>query len=112
MTEQFKIEDFQKVSNEGFDAVARAYSEVNKGVQAIATETTDYCRKAFEHATGTFEKLVSVKSFEQAIEIQSQYAKKAYNDYIAQVTKLTDMYVNLARRAFSPVEKAVAKKVA
>ena len=53
-----------------------------------------------------------MKSVEQAIEIQSQYAKKAYDDYIAQVTKLTDMYVSLARSAYSPVEKMVAKKVA
>ena len=112
MTEQFKIEDFQKVSQQGFDAAVRAYSEASKGWQAIATELTAYFKKAAENATVTFEKLVAVNSVEQAIEIQSQYAKKAYDDYIAQVTKLTDMYVSLARSAYSPVEKVVAKKAA
>jgi hypothetical protein len=39
-------------------------------------------------------------------------AKRAYDDYVAQVTKLTDMYVSLARTAYSLVEKTVTKKVA
>jgi hypothetical protein len=113
MTEQFKIgEEFQKVSKESFDAAVRAYGEANKGFQAIAAEITDYSKKAFEDATRAFEQLVGVKSVEQAIEIQSRYAKKAYDDYIAEVSKLGEMYVSLTRSAYKPFENALAKKVA
>jgi hypothetical protein len=113
MTEQFKVNaEFQKASKEGFDAAVRAYSEANKGFQAIATELAAYFKRTFEDATGTFEKLVGVKSVEQAIEIQSQYAKKAYDDHVAQVTKLTELYVSFVRTAFSSVEQTVAKKAA
>ncbi len=51
------------------------------------------------------------KSMEQAVEIQSQYAKKAYDDWIAEASKLTDMYADMARGAYRPVEQAVARKV-
>ena len=114
MTEQFKIgEEFQKVSKESFDAAVRAYGEANKSFQAIAAEITDYySKKAFEDATRAFEQLVGVKSVEQAIEIQSRYAKKAYDDYIAEVSKLGEMYVSLTRSAYKPFENALAKKVA
>jgi hypothetical protein len=113
MTEQFKIgEEFQKVSKESFDAAVRAYGEANKGFQAIAAEITDYSKKAFEDATRAFEQLVGVKSVEQAIEIQSQYAKKAFENYIAEVSKLGEMYVGLARSAYKPLENALARKVA
>ena len=37
--------------------------------------TTDYSKKAFEDGTRAFEQLLGAKSFEQVIEIQSQYAK-------------------------------------
>jgi hypothetical protein len=111
MTEQFRIgEEFQKVGKESFDAAVRAYGEANKGFQAIVAEGTDYSKKAYEDATRAFEQLVGVKSVEHAIEIQSQYAKKAYDNYIAEVSKLGEMYVSLARSAYKPFENALAKK--
>ena len=79
MTEQFRTgEQFQRASQQGFDAVVRAYGEANKGLQAIAAEVTDYSKNALEDATRAFQQLVTAKSAEQAFEIQSQYAKKAY----------------------------------
>ena len=101
-------EDFQRVSKDGFDASVRSL-EVNKGFQAIAATVTDYSKKAFEDGTRAFEQLIGAKSFEQAFEIQSQYAKKAFDAYIAQLSKLGEMYVDLTRNAYKPVEQAVAK---
>jgi hypothetical protein len=113
MTAQFKIgQEFQKVSKESFDAAVHAYGEANQGFQAIAAELAAYFKDAFEDATRTFEQLVGVKSVEQAIEIQSRYAKKAYDEYVAEVSKLGEMYVSLARSAYKPFETALAKKVA
>ncbi len=106
------FEDFQKVGKDGFDATVRSFGEVNKGFQAIAAEITDYSKKAFEDSTRAFEQLIGAKTIEQAIEIQSQYAKKAYDNYIAEVSKLGEMYVGLAKDAYKPVEAAFSKKVA
>ena len=105
-------EEFQKVGKDGFDAAVRSFGEVNKGFQAIAAEVTDYSKKAFEDSTRAFEQLIGAKSIEQAIEIQSQYAKKAYDAYVAEVSKLGEMYVGLAKDAYKPVEAAFAKKAA
>ncbi len=106
------FEDFQKVGKDGFDAAVRSFGEVNKGFQAIAAEVTDYSKKAFEDGTRAFEQLIGAKSVEQAVEIQSQYAKKAYDNYIAEVSKLGEMYVGLARDAYKPVETAFNKRAA
>lgn len=106
------FEEFQKAGKDGFDAAVRSFGEMNKGFQAIAAEVTDYSKKAFEDGTRAFEQLIGAKSIEQAIEIQSQYAKKAYDAYVAEVSKLGEMYVGLAKDAYKPVEAAFAKKVA
>ena len=106
------FEEFQKVGKDGFDATVRSFGEVNKGFQAIAAEVTDYSKKAFEDGTRAFEQLIGAKTIEQAIEIQSQYAKKAYDNYITEVSKLGEMYVGLAKDAYKPVEVALSKKVA
>jgi hypothetical protein len=102
-------EEFQIMGKEGFDASVRSLGEVNKGFQAIAATVTDYSKKAFEDGTRAFEQLIGAKSLEQALEIQSQYAKKAFDAYIAQASKLGEMYVDLARSAYKPVEQVAAK---
>ena len=108
-------EEFQRVGKDSFNVSVRSLGEVNKGFQAIAATVTDYSKKAFEDGTRAFEQLVGAKSFEQVLEIQSQYVKKAFDGYIAQSSKLGEMYIDLARSAYKPVEQAVAnttKKVA
>jgi hypothetical protein len=102
--------DVQKMGKDNFDAMVRSYGELNKGLQAIAARWTAFSKDAFEDATRTFEKLVGVKSFEQAIEIQSAYAKRAYDNWVAEATKIGEMYADVARVAYKPVEKAVTKK--
>jgi hypothetical protein len=46
-----------------------------------------------------------LKSVEQALEIQSQYVKKAYDDHMAEVSKLGQMYAGLVGNAMKPVKQ-------
>ena len=101
--------EVQRAGKESFDAAVSSFGEANRGFQAIAAEIAAYSKKSFEDSTRAFEQLIGAKSFEQAFEIQSQYAKKAFDAYVAQTAKLGQMYVDLARGAYNPVEQAVAK---
>jgi hypothetical protein len=112
MLEPFQkvTDDFQKLGKTNYEAVSRSYSELNKGFQAIGAKMTDYSKRAFEDATRAFEQLVGAKSLEHAVEIL-QYAKKAYETWVAEASKLSEMYVAVARDAYKPVEKVVNQKV-
>ena len=94
------FEEFQKVGKDGFDATVRSFGEVNKGFQAIAAEITDYSKKAFEDSTALFEKLFGVKSFEKAIEVQTEYAKAP------EVTRQR-MYLETMQQVFSNTSKVM-----
>jgi hypothetical protein len=102
-------DEVQRAGKDGFDAAVSSFGEANKGFQAIAAEIAAYSKKSFEDSTRVFEQLIGAKSFEQAFEIQAQYAKKSFDAYVAQTAKLGQMYVDLARSAYNPVEQAVAK---
>ena len=103
-------DDFQKMGKDNYEEVLRSYGEMNKGFQAIAARVTDYSKKAFEDATRAFEQLAGAKSLEHVFEIQSQCAKKGYDSWVAEASKLGEMYAAVARDAYKPVEKAVAKR--
>ncbi len=100
------FQDFQRLGQTNMDSVMHMYGDWNKGWQAITSEMTDYSKRAFEDGTATFEKLLSAKSMEQAFEIQTSYAKRAYDEYMHQMTKIGGMYSTLAKEAYKPVEKA------
>jgi hypothetical protein len=52
---------------------------------------------------------VGVKSLDQAIEIQSQYAKRVYDKHMAELSKLSEMCVGMVRDASKPVEETASK---
>ncbi len=104
------FQDFQKIGQTNVDSALKFFGDWNKGWQAIAAEMTDYSKRAFEDSTATFEKLASAKSLEQAFEIQSSFAKRAYEDYMQQLTKIGGMYSSLAKDAYKPVEKALQSR--
>jgi hypothetical protein len=101
------FEDFQKLGQQNVDAAMKVFGGWSKGWQQIAAEMTDYTKRSFEESTATVEKLFTAKSFEQAVEIQTGYAKRAYDDYMHQVSKIGGLYADLAKEAYKPVEKAL-----
>jgi phasin family protein len=82
---------------------------VSKGWQAIATEFADYSKKSFEDGSAALEKLIGAKSLEKAIEVQSDYLKSAYEGFVAQSTKMGELYTDLAKEAYKPLEGILAK---
>ena len=52
------FEDVQKFGKESVDASMKAFGAVSKGAQAIAVETVDYSKKAFEEGTAARRKAV------------------------------------------------------
>jgi hypothetical protein len=101
------FDELQKLGQSNVDAAVKAFGEWNKGLQAIAAEMTDYTKRSFEESTATFEKLLTVKSLEQAVEIQTGYAKRAYDEYMHQMSKIGGLYAELAKEAYKPVEKVL-----
>ena len=108
----YDFEAFQKFGKEQFEAASAAMGEVAKGLQAIATEATDYSKKSFEDGSAAFEKVFAAKSLDKAIEIQTDYAKNAYETFVAQATKMSELYADMAKEAYKPFEKAAAKVAA
>jgi hypothetical protein len=43
----------------------------------------------------------------QAMEIQTGYARRAYDGYLHQLSKLGGLYAEWAKEAYKPVEKAL-----
>jgi hypothetical protein len=102
------FEDFQKFSKDQVEAFTAASSTLTKGLQDIAAETSDYSKKAFAAGTATYEKLLGARSVESAVQIQTEFAKQAYEGFVAQATRVSELYTRVASDALKPVTTAYA----
>ncbi len=103
------FEDLQQVSKENVDLAMKSVGTVSKSAQAIAAEIADYSKKSFEDSTAVLEKLFGVKSIEKVIELQTEYAKSAYESFVAEATKIGEMYTAMAKESYKPFESMLAK---
>jgi hypothetical protein len=104
-----KVEDIQSYGKEHLETVAASASNLQSGVQAIATAYGDYAKKSFEETKSFVEKLSGVKSMDKAIEAQTEFARSSYETFVAETQKIAGLYTDLAKQTFKPYEGLVAK---
>src|ERR1700756_4403571 len=97
-----KVEELQQYGKEHLETV-------QSGLQAIASAYGDYTKKSYEDTKSLVEKLSGVKSLDKAFEAQSEYAKTAYETFVADSQKIAGLYGDLAKQVFKPLESLVTK---
>jgi len=103
------FEDAGKYGKEFMDSGLTSFAAVTKNMQTIATEASEFAKASFENGTAAVEKMISAKSPEKAFQVQADYAKSAYEAFVAQATKMGDLYAAMAKDAYKPFETIVAK---
>jgi phasin family protein len=104
-----KVEDIQQYGKEHLETVVASATTLQNGIQTIATAYGDYTKKSFEDTKSYVEKMSGVKSLDKAIEVQTDFAKSAYETFVAESQKIAGLYTDLAKQTFKPFEGIVAK---
>jgi len=73
-------------------------------IQTIANAYGDYTKKSFHETRSFVEKLTSVRSLDKVIEIQTEFARQAYETFFAGSLKICELYSELAKQIFKPLQ--------
>ena len=103
------MKTFRSYGKEHLETVVASATTVQNGLQAIASAYGDYTKKSFEDTKSFVEKLSGVKSLDKALEVQTEFAKSAYETFVAESQKIAGLYTDLAKQTFKPLEGMVAK---
>jgi hypothetical protein len=106
-----KIEEFQQYGKEQLDTVTASAASLQSGIHAIASAYGDYTRKSFEDTRQFVEKFSGVKSLDKAVEVQTEYARSAYETFVAEAQKIAGLYGDLAKTTFKPLEGIAARLI-
>jgi hypothetical protein len=78
-------------------------------LQTIANAYGDYTRKSLEETRSFVEQLTGVRSLDKAIEIQAEFAKHACETFLVDSQKIWELYSELAKQIFKPLQGFLAK---
>ncbi|TFF25254.1 phasin family protein [Jiella endophytica] len=98
-------EDAGKFTKEAMDNALKSFAAMTKGFQQITAETADFTKRSYENQTAMMEKLFQAKTLDKTIELQSEYAKSSYETWVAQMTKMGDIYADIAKETYKPFEQ-------
>jgi hypothetical protein len=93
------------LSGEVLPPEIRAHAPPTAGAQAIALAYGEYAQNSWAASRSLVERLIAARSFDEAIEIQRDFAKQSYANFFAQSQKIWEIYGEWAQQFFRPFEK-------
>ena len=74
-------------------------------LSAIALAHGDYTRESWLAGRSLVQRLITVRSFEEAIEVHGEFARQACENFVAHSQRISDLYGQWAQQFFRPYEK-------
>ena len=107
MTKGF--EEFSAFGQENLDAVVKSSEIAAKAAEGIGSEVSAYSKKAFEDGVAAAQDLASAKNVTELMEKQTAFAQSAFEGFVAQATKMNEIYAAAAKDIYAPLNARVSK---
>jgi Phasin protein len=78
-------------------------------MKAIATAHADYVKASFEANKAYMEKLATIKTPDQAMQITNDHMKSAYETFAAEATKIGELYKDFLKSTAEPMMAGMPK---
>lgn len=98
-------------SEEAADALEDTYEATRAGVVEYSNKSIDAVKANSNAALGHAKHMLGVKTFAEAIELQSSFVRQQYEAMSAQAKELQDLATKLAGEAAKPAKDALGKAV-
>lgn len=100
-------DQFLSYGRDTVEAYMKAANAAGKGVETWQSEFYSFSKQTMEDSIAATKALLGSKSIHEAFELQSDFAKSAFDSYVGQVTKLNEIALSAAKDAFEPFQGRV-----
>ena len=98
-------QQFGNVGLTQFEAVTAAVTSATQGFWAVTTEATGYSQKSVANVFALSEKLSRARKLDEIIQLNSDFARVAFDDFTAEVTKISRIYADMANKTMRVAKK-------
>lgn len=92
--------EFQKASAEAFMASAGAFA---KGMEKMTAEQTKFAKAAFDDSVSTAKEASTAKSFQEAIDLNSEFVRTMVEKNMGQITKVAEIWTETTKESAEPL---------
>ncbi|MHB8530977.1 MAG: phasin family protein [Caulobacteraceae bacterium] len=105
------MRDLSSLSTKNFEAVVASMTAAAKGAESIGARAVAYSKKTVEDQVAAAKTLSSAKSVQEVIELQTAFARSAFEGYIAEVTKMGEAFTASVKESVKPISARVTAVV-
>ena len=90
------------------EAMLASARAATTGMETLAQHVADFSRKSFEETTAAARAMTTVKTPNELLQLQNDFAKTQFDSAISEMSKLSEMMVKMAGEVFEPVQNRIA----
>ncbi|HEY5289168.1 MAG TPA: TIGR01841 family phasin [Caulobacteraceae bacterium] len=94
-------------SKKNFEAVVASMTAATKGAETLGAHAVAISKKAVEDQMTAAKTLAGAKSVQEVIELQTSFAKSAFESYVAGMNKMAETVAASMKESASPINERV-----
>lgn len=100
-------DQFLAYGKETAEAYMKSANVAGKGAETLHNEIYSFSKQAIEDQIAATKALMGSKSVYEAFELQTDFAKTAFDAYVGEITKLGEMFTAASKDAVAPLQGRV-----
>jgi phasin family protein len=105
------LNDYNAQSKSNLEAVVASVTAATKGAETLGAETLAYSKKTLEGHVAAAKSLGSARSVQEAVELQTAWAKSSMESYMAQMNKASEIVAASVKESMTPLNARVTAAV-
>jgi phasin family protein len=97
------LEEATELTKGNVEALVASSKIAVKGVETLGQEAADYGRRSFEEASAALKSFAEVKSPTDFFRLQGEYARSAFDQFVAESSKASEAVIKLAGEVAEPI---------
>lgn len=102
------MDELSAMTKGNVEALMASTKAATAGLETIAHQVAEFSRKSFEDTTAVARAMTTVKTPNEFMQLQSDFAKAQFDAAVAEMSKLSETMVKLAGEVFEPMQNRVA----
>ena len=97
------------VSKKNLEAMVQSVTAATKGAESIGSQAMNYGKSSMEQGAEAARALTAAKSVQEAVELQTNYARTALEGYLSELNRMSETVANSVKESLAPLnERATA----
>ena len=102
------FEDINAFGKGNVEAIVESSQIAAKGFEQMGQNAATYMKSSYENATGMFRSMSAIKSPTELFQLQSDFARSAFDAFVAEASRSTEAALKLAGEVAQPISNRVA----